>query len=103
MAFDIHQSVSNKYGETSEEKATEYRNQLFELFVESPEGQALFDEGISPGWADAMMDYAFGYIGVSPAQMSPDNLREVLFDLFPRKVSAEPEEATGIIRELQAF
>jgi len=103
MAFDIHQSVSNKYGETSEEKATEYRNQLFELFVESPEGQALFDEGISPGWADAMMDYAFGYIGVSPAQMSPDDLREVLFDLFPRKVSAEPDEAPNIVHELQAF
>jgi len=103
MIFNIHQSVLNKYGETSEEKATEYRNQLFKLFVESPEGQALFDEGISPGWADTMMDYGFGYIGISPAQMTPDNLREVLFDLFPRKVSADPEEAPNIIHELQAF
>jgi hypothetical protein len=103
MTFNIHQKVVNRYGETSEEKATEYRNQLFKLFVESPEGQALYDEGISSGWADAMMDYAFGYIGVSPAQMSPDDLREVLFDLFPRKVSADAEEALNIIRELQAF
>lgn len=103
MTFNIHQKVVNRYGETSEEKAKEYRNQLFKLFVESPEGHVLFDEGISPGWADAMMDYAFGYIGVSPAQMSPDDLREVLFDLFPRKVSADAEEAPNIIRELQAF
>ncbi len=103
MAFNIHQKVVNSDGELDEKKAAEYREQLFDLFVESPEGQALFDEGIRPGWADTMMEYGFGYIGVTPAQMSPGNLREILFDLFPRKVSAEPEEAPDIIRELQAF
>jgi len=30
-------------------------------------------------------------------------LREILFDLFPRKVSTSADEADEIIRELQAF
>src|SRR5713226_2618951 len=103
MTFNIHQKVVNRYGEPDEKKAAEYQKQLFTLFVESPEGQALIDEGIEPGWTDMMMEYGFGYIGVTPPEMSPDDLREVLFDLFPRKVSAEAEEAPNIIRELQAF
>jgi hypothetical protein len=39
-------------------------------------------------WADMMMDYGINYLGVTPAQMIPDSLREILFDLFPQKVSA---------------
>jgi hypothetical protein len=35
--------------------------------------------------------------------MSSDDLREILFDLVPRKVSASADEAVAIIRELQAF
>src|SRR6266566_345938 len=103
MPFNIRQSVLDRYGELDEKKAAEYREQLFDLFVESPEGQALIEEGIEPGWADMMMEYSFGYIGVTPPQMTPGQLREVLFDIFPRKVSAEAEEAPNIIRELQAF
>jgi hypothetical protein len=103
MAFNIRQKVVDGYGELDEKKVAAYREQLFDLFVESPEGQALIDEGIRPVWADTMMDYGFGYIGVTPAQMTPDNLREILFDIFPRKVSAEPDEAPNMIRELQAF
>jgi len=76
---------------------------LFELFMESPEGQALIDEGIQPGWADMMMDYGINYLGVTPPKMSSGNLSEILFDLFPSKVSADAGEAPEIIRELQAF
>lgn len=43
------------------------------------------------------------YLGITPAQMSSDSLREILFDIFPRKLSAEPDEAPEIIRELQFF
>lgn len=35
--------------------------------------------------------------------MSPDDLREILFDLFPRKVSTDADEAEGIVRELRTF
>ncbi len=103
MAFNIHQKVFNRDGELQEKLAAQYRKDLFKLFIESPEGQALINEGIDPGWADMMMDYGMNYLRLTPPQMSPADLREVLFDLFPRKVSAEADEAPNVIRELQAF
>jgi hypothetical protein len=103
MAFNIHQKVFNQDGEPLEKIAAQYRKDLFKLFMDSPEGQALIDEGIEPGWADMMMDYGMNYLRLTPPQMSPADLREVLFDLFPRKVSADADEAPNVIRELQAF
>jgi hypothetical protein len=104
MTFDIHQRVFDEDGEPIDEKISPYIEQLVELFWESPEGQALVDEGIDPGfWASSMLDYGIGYLGVTPPQMSPDHLREILFDLIPRKVSAEADQAPVAIRELQAF
>ena len=103
MKFNIHQKVTNRYGEPDERKVADYQKRLFALFVESPEGKTLIDEGSRLGWADTMMEYSFGYMGVTPPEMSSGDLREVVFDIFPQKVSAEPEEAPIMIRELQAF
>ena len=49
------------------------------------------------------MHYAFNYLGFTPPQMSPSNLEEIVFGLFPRKVSVEPEVAAEIVTELRAF
>jgi len=103
MAFDIHQKVFDRNGELDEKKARQYQDQLLQLFDESSEAQALVDEDIQPGWVSMMIEFGFNYLGVTPAQMTADNLREILFDIFPRKVSAEADEAPGVIRELQAF
>lgn len=102
MAFNIHQRVFDRDGLPMEKKARQYQDELIRLFVESPEGKALLDEGLEPGWVDMMLDFGINYVGGTPPQMSPDNLREILFDLFPRKVSASADEAPEIIRELQA-
>src|SRR5438552_10321915 len=74
-----------------------------ELFEQSPEGQTLQNENIEPGWASMMLDFGLDYLGKTPPQMSPDDLGEILFDLFPRKVSASADEAPEVIRELQLF
>ncbi len=103
MAFDIHQNIFHRNGELDEKKAREYQDKLLELFAESPEFQALLDEGIEPSWTSMMIEFGLNYLGVTPAKMTADNLREILFDIFPRKVSAEADEAPGVIRELQAF
>ena len=104
MAFNIHQSVFSRDGEYLEKAAMRYREQLLQLFEQSPEWKALEEEDAqSGGWADMMMEYGMGYPGVTPAQMSAADLREVLFELFPRKVSALPEVAPEVIRELRAF
>jgi hypothetical protein len=103
MTFNINQSLFDRDGMPREKVAKQYKEQLSKLFIESPEGQALLEEGIEPGWSDMVIDFGMDYLGVTPAKMSPDNLREVLFDLFPRKVSAEADDAPEVIRELQYF
>ena len=103
MTFDIRQQVFDEDGTVLEHEAEEYQDQLLELFEQSPEAQALSDEGIEGGWTRMMIDLGMNYIGVTPAEMSASHLREILFDLIPRKISAPAEEAPEIMREFQAF
>jgi hypothetical protein len=104
MAFDIRQNLFDRDGMPVEKKVVQYLQELIRLFRESPEGQALEDEDLYPGfWVNSMVEYGIDYLGVSPARLSPDQLRELLFDIFPRKVSADAEEAPQAIHELQAF
>jgi hypothetical protein len=103
MTFNIHQRVFDRNGTLLEKKARQYQDQLVQLFEQSPEGQALWNEGIEPAWAGMLIDFGLNYLSVTPPQMSPDDMRAILFDLFPRKVSASADEAPEIIRELQAF
>src|SRR5437588_757409 len=103
MAFDINQKVFNQHGELVEKKSVQYREQLLQLFEESPEFQALLDEGIEPGWTSMLLDFGIDYLGITPPQMTPASVREILFELFPRKVTADANEAPGVIRELHAF
>ena len=103
MTFNIHQQIFDRDGMLLEKKASQYQDQLVQLFEQSPEGQVLWNEGLEPGWASMMLEFGMHYLSVTPPQMSPDDLRAILFDLFPRKVSASAEEASAIIRELQAF
>src|SRR5437588_620633 len=102
MTFNIHQQVFDRDGMPLEKKANQYTEQLVQLFEQSPEGQALLSEGIEPGWAGMLLDFGTHYLSVTPPQMSPHDVREILFDLIP-KVSASANEAPEIIRELQAF
>ena len=51
MTFNIHQQVFDRDGMPLEKKASQYQDQLLQLFEQSPEGQALRDEGIEAGWA----------------------------------------------------
>ncbi len=103
MAFDIHQQVFDRDGMPLEKKAASYQDQLIQLFEQSPEGQALRDDGIEPAWTGMVIDFGINYLSVTPPRMSPDQLREILFDIFPRKVSASADEAGEVVRELQAF
>jgi hypothetical protein len=50
-----------------------------------------------------MIHYAINYPGVTPPTMTPSDLEEVIYDLFPRKVLAERGDGAEIIQELQAF
>jgi hypothetical protein len=50
-----------------------------------------------------MIHYAINYPGVTPPTMTPSDLEEVIYDLFPRKVLAERGDGAEIIQELRAF
>jgi hypothetical protein len=103
MAFDIQQDIFDKNGELIEDAVEEYQDQLVELFQKSPEGQGLINEGLYIKWLYTMMDYSINYLGVTPARMSASDFREILFDIFPAKVTTTPEAAPEIIPELRAF
>jgi hypothetical protein len=49
------------------------------------------------------MDLGANYLGQTIATLGASGLREVLFELVPRKVSVEASEARGIIEEMRAF
>ncbi|HEY1353161.1 MAG TPA: hypothetical protein VGF67_26400 [Ktedonobacteraceae bacterium] len=103
MEFNIHQQVFDDDGEYSEKLWRRYRDQLVDLFDASPEAQILQNEEIDSNWTGMLLDYAIDYLGVTPPQMTSSHLRELLFDLVPRKISAPAQEAPEIIRETQLF
>ncbi len=103
MTFDIHQKIFDADGLPLECVAREYQDELVNLFEQSPERQALQEEGFRGRWAGIMLDLGQNYLGVTPPKMSAKDMREILFDLIPLKISALAEQAPEIIRELQAF
>jgi hypothetical protein len=101
--FDIHQSIYDEDGEKDEKREGEYVDGLLEEFKASPEAQPILDQYGDVGWVLNMLDFAFNHIGVNVPEMSVGDFNEILFGLFPRKVSVEPGEAGHIVAELRAF
>ena len=81
------------------EKRQPLEDELVRLFLASPEGGAVSEmEGHR-----LLMQYAADYIGASIATLDPRNLRKVLFEIIPRKVSVDPSSASAIIKDCRAF
>ncbi len=103
MTFDIGQKIFDREGVPIEKKARQYQDELIQLFEQSAEGQALRNEGVDGGWFIMVIDFGINYLSVTPPRMTPSGLREILFEIFPRKVSTTADEAPDIIRELRGF
>ena len=103
MSFDINEPVFDEQGTYLEEPALRYEQALMDQFAASPEGQAITQAGTELGWARALIHYAINYPGVTPPTMTANDLEEVIYDLFPRKVIAERGDGAEIIQELRAF
>jgi hypothetical protein len=103
MSFDIQQPLFSPDDEYLEDAAIRYREVLMEGFEASAEGQDLVREGGTVGWAETFMELGMGYLEVTPASMTAEQVKTVLFELFPRKVSADPGCGHEIVTELQAF
>jgi hypothetical protein len=99
--FDIHQSVYDKHEELDSRLVEKYITGLITEFVNSPEAKELGEEWSA--WPEMFLHHALDYLGTPPAEMSLSDFREVVYELFPRKVSTEPASAGEIITELRAF
>lgn len=89
--------------EYDDEAVSTYMDTLMDLFVASPEGQAVIQQYNHNSWPYMMMDYGVRYTGVLPPDMTPDDLDEIMFDVFPQKVSTDTESLPSIFAEIRAF
>lgn len=98
--FKLDQDLGDEY---DEDRVMEYIEGLTRRFESSPEAHSLVEQDASIVWASTMMHYSIQHLGLRPFEMSVADHNEVVFDLFPRKVSTDPESAEEIVTELRAF
>ena len=100
--FDIHQAITRN-DEVDEGLVGRYIEGLMAEFAKSDEAKPVIDAQGQLDYAAMMMGYAIDYLGSTPPEMSLHDFNEVVFQIFPRKVSMEPEKAPEVITELKAF
>ncbi len=104
--FDLHTSIlDSEYGEElDEERLEEYIHELMAEFEKSPEAEVFMTEfDTSLCWPATYMHYTAQYFCATPATVTPGETAEILFEIFPQKVSVEPDAAQEIVAELRAF
>lgn len=99
--FDINEDFFDAGGEFDDGEFQAWSFHLQDAFADSPEFDSLPDW--EHGFVDCMLQYSASHLGVTPATMSVQDLNEFLFDIVPRKVTMEPEDAGITILELNAF
>jgi hypothetical protein len=99
--FDINQKVFD--GEYDQIQVEEFIEGLDEAFGESPEGLAFDRQYPDTSYLNVFLSYFFNYCGDQVMKMTADDVEELLFDIFPRKVSTPPDSAPEIIAEIRAF
>ena len=103
--FDIHRLDSFDFEEDEEDLVLEeYQDALLGRFLRSPEGKPFMADPNGGFWTAQLVYYGYVYIGVTLPQMTVDDVKEVVMELFPRKISLlSPEDADGAIPELVAL
>jgi hypothetical protein len=85
-------------GEIQEQAAGDYLDNAVSEFASSDEGGRI--EG---GYLYSFLEIGLTYLGVTIDAMTVGDVREILLDIFPRKVSMKAEECSAVISELCAF
>jgi hypothetical protein len=83
----------------AERQGASERAEIVRRFAHSPHAGGAPDLG----WIDRALEYGAEYEGVPFAAFDARVLREVLFGLFPHKVSCEAAAASEIVHSLRAF
>lgn len=101
--FDVMTSVEDtESGEIDDELLGNYIDAITEEFSESPEFLELSDEP-QLHYLFPYLEYAASYTGETVGTMTLGSSNEVLFDVFPRKVTMDASEASTVICEIRAF
>lgn len=90
-------------GEIQEETVGAYLETACRAFAESDERKAMFADGGYPGSVWQFLELALNYVGVNVENMTVSDAREVLLEIFPRKVSMDANNTDEVIDELTAF
>ncbi|MDB5338384.1 MAG: uncharacterized protein JWN70_4003 [Planctomycetaceae bacterium] len=101
--FDIHQQLFDEDGNQNDYDISDYIHELSDAFSDSPEAKPIMEACRQLGWCETMMDLSINHLGNTPAEMTVHDFNEVVYELMPRKVTTEPENAGEIIAELKAF
>lgn len=104
MDFDIFEDIFEQGDEHTEGR---YYEHLMSEFERSPEAQALpktaDDDESALQWAGWLLEFGIRYIGATPPNMTPNGLRELLYDVFPGHISVYDFDAQHAIAEMRAF
>lgn len=74
-------------------------DEIMRRFAASPEAETLTEVGLSR-W---LMDFAADYFNATIATLGAEGLREIVFEIIPRKVSIDASAAGEIIEEYRAL
>lgn len=85
--------------EIDAEARTPLEDELVRRFVASPEAKTLTDAQS----CHFVMDFAADYFNATIATLGPIELREIVFDIIPSKVSIDASAASWIIEDNRAF
>jgi hypothetical protein len=86
-------------GELDHERRTQLEDELMNQFLASPEAKKLVDVQS----CHFVMDFAANYFSATIATLRPQELRKILFELIPQKVSIDASAASSIIEENRAL
>ena len=111
MDFDIYRLDNLEFDRSEEEfnKIEIFHEELIDQFVNSPEGIEYLDKYSCIGnWVWNLIQFGFNYLGTSLPKMNKYDVKEIITDLFPKKISfgnseEAVTEAAVVVPELLAF
>ena len=105
MTFDIYglENYQDKWDDW-DEALEDYIDNLMELFVDSPEAEAYYEQYDDIGWSAQLISLGFTYQEVTLPEMTASDIESILFSHFPRKISLlSSDDADDVIPELIAL
>jgi len=108
MVFDINMlsGIEDPYTEEAVKLRNKYIDDIINLYRYSDEATEFkkehnYDAG---GWIEPFLSLFFGYIGQDFPKITVGDVKELITEIFPRKVSLQhPSEANEIIPNLKFF